>query len=150
MTCYIHEYILYSLLILALGILGLQSIPSAKLQQVFRQLHCDVVNSYLTSSVTSCAAKCLENIESCEGIALGKNSVYQVCSVKVLATPMEQFTMAYDFKIYTHVIHTEKGNHAGNQTIPVLNCTECVMIIEQFLTFYYYLSDQVIDICTLI
>ena len=62
----------------------------------------------------------------------------------------KQFTMAYDFKIYTHGIHTEKGNHAGNQTIPVLNCTECVTIIEQFLTFYYYLSDQVIDICTLI
>ena len=112
MMCYLHDYILYSLVIFARGTEALQSKPSAQLQQVSRQLHCDVVNSYQASSFTRCAEKCLENIESCEGIALGKNSLCQVCSVKAVATPMEQFTVpSDDFKIYIHVIHMEKGNH---------------------------------------
>ena len=121
MVCYVHQYVLYSLVILARGTVALQPIPSAKLQQVFRQLQCDVINSYQTSSFTSCAAKCLENIESCEGIALGKNSVCQVCSVKAVAAPMKQFTMpSDDFKIYIRVIQMDRGNHVAREISRIL------------------------------
>ena len=119
--CRLHEYIFYLLVILARETVAFQSLPSVKLQSVSRQLHCDVINSYQTSSFTKCASKCLENIESCEGIALGKNSICQVCSVKAVVTPMEQFTTPFgDFKIYIRVIHMDKGNHVGNQTSHML------------------------------
>ena len=97
-------------MILARLVLSSTASHSVLLKQVSRQLHCDVIKSYQTPSFTKCAVKCLERINSCEGISLDKKSICSVCLVKAVQRPMLEFTTPSDYhKIYIRVMDPAQG-----------------------------------------
>ena len=105
-----RKYFLCYMIILARLVSFSTSSHTLSLKVVSRQLQCDVIKSYQTSSFTRCAVKCLEKMNSCEGISLDQKSICNLCLVKAVTKPMIRFTMpSEDHKIYIRVMNPLQG-----------------------------------------